>query len=215
MSRRTRALAFLAAAALCALLAATVAGRYRAAAEGRYGELRPVVVARAELPAGMVIGPKQLRAGLELRRVPSAFVPPGTLQRPDQALGQAPAATIAAGSYVVGSQLDVPLPEAPPTPGAGAGRSPIQVAVTGAEALSVGGAAPEGGRVDVVIAQRSGLGNRARTYVAARGVRLLALRGPGQAGSGWSATLAVTREQALELIEAEAAARQIRLLPRG
>ncbi len=213
MSRRARAIAFLAAAALCALLAATVAGRYRSAAEGRYGDLRPVVVATADLAAGTVIGPKQV-AELAVRRVPASFVPPGTLRSPDEALGQAPGATISAGSYLVGSQLALPLPAAPQTPGAGRGRSPVQVAVTGAEALTFGGASPEGTRVDVVIAQRSGLGNSARTYVAASGVRLLALRSPQGAGEGWSATLAVGREQALELIEAEAAAREIRLLPR-
>lgn len=213
MSRRARAIGFLAAAALCALLAATVAGRYRSAAEGRYGDLRPVVVATADLAAGAVIGPKQIPE-LAVRRVPASFVPPGTLRSPDEALGQAPGATISAGSYLVGSQLALPLPEVPQAPGAGRGRSPVQVAVTGAEALTFGGASPEGARVDVVIAQRSGLGNSARTYVAASGVRLLALRSPQGAGEGWSATLAVGREQALELIEAEAAAREIRLLPR-
>jgi hypothetical protein len=49
-------------------------------------------------------------------------------------------------------------------------------------------------------------------------VRLLALReqrpvAPGPSG-GWAATLALTRRQALELIEAESFARAIRLLPR-
>jgi hypothetical protein len=88
------------------------------------------------------------------------------------------------------------------------------VAVAGAEALLVGGADPEGGRVDVVVARRGGLGQSARTYVAGEGVRLLALRGPKGAGDGWSATLAVRRDLALALIEAEAGGREIRLLPR-
>lgn len=215
MSRRRRAIAFLGASVLCALLAAVLAGRYRSAAESRYGELRQVVVATAELAAGEVIGPKQAGARLARRRVPAGFVPPGTLRDPAEAIGQEPAATIVAGSYVIASQLAVPLPEAPRVPGAGAGRSPVQVGVIGAAALAAAGGAPDGARVDVVIAQRSGLGNRARTYVAAEGVRLLELRRPGMAGEGWSATLAVNRRQALELIEAEAAARQIRLLPRG
>src|SRR5262249_39862681 len=52
VSRRARALAFLAAAVVCALLAATIAGRYRARVDARYGPLRPVVVAGARLPAG-------------------------------------------------------------------------------------------------------------------------------------------------------------------
>ena len=212
MSRRARAIAFGGAAVLCALLAATVAGRYRTAADTRYGELRHVLVAGSELTAGEVIGPKQA-SSLTVRRVPAAFVPPGSLSSPEEALGQAPGATISAGSYVVGSQLALPLPQAPAVAGAGRGRTPIQVAVTGAEALTLDGASPEGTRVDVVIAQRSGLGNAARTYVAATAVRLLALRSPQGAGQGWSATLAVARDEALELIEAEAAAREIRLLP--
>ena len=132
---------------------------------------------------------------------------------PDGALGQAPSATISAGSYVVASQLSLPLPEGPAVIAAGRGRTPVQVGVTGAEALTLDGASPEGTRVDVVIAQRSGLGNDAKTYVAATAVRLLALRSPQGAGQGWSATLAVGRKEALELIEAEAAAREIRLLP--
>ena len=55
---------------------------------------------------------------------------------------------------------------------------------------------------------------RGRTYVAATGVRVLALSGPPGPGEGWSATLALTRSQALELIGAEGGAREIRLLPR-
>jgi len=49
-------------------------------------------------------------------------------------------------------------------------------------------------------------------------VRLLALTqqdpgGPGPA-AGWSASLALTRSEALRLIEAESFARSVRLLPR-
>jgi hypothetical protein len=44
-------------------------------------------------------------------------------------------------------------------------------------------------------------------------VRLLALGGAGPEG-GSQATLALTEEQALDLIAAEGTARQIRLLPR-
>lgn len=200
------------AAILCAIGAATIAGRYRTAADARYGDLRPVLVASSDIPAGTLIGPEQA-SELSVRRVPASFVPPGALRRPEQALGRAPGAAIPAGSYVIGAQLEVPAPATPTAPGAGQGRSPVQVSVTGAEALTFGGAAPEGSRVDVVIAQRSGLGNDAKTYVAASGVRLLALRAPQGSGLGWSATLALNRDQALELIEAEAAAREIRLLP--
>jgi Flp pilus assembly protein CpaB len=88
------------------------------------------------------------------------------------------------------------------------------VAVAGADALTVGGTAPEGGRVDVVVARQAGLGRSARAHIAATAVRLLALRSPAGPGESWSATLAVTARQALDLIGAQSAGREIRLLPR-
>lgn len=212
MSRRARAAVLLAAALLCAGLAAAIAGRYRSGVSAQYGGLRSVVVAVAELPAGKPIGPKEVRRALVLRRIPARFVPPDALRHRADALGRAPAALLPAGSYVLSSQLVVPGPERAPVPGAGRGRQPVQIAVDGGEALTLGGS-PEGGRVDVVVSEQSGLGRRGRTYVAASGVRLLTLVEPPGPGQKWSATLALTRSQALELIGAETGARQIRLLP--
>jgi Flp pilus assembly protein CpaB len=214
VSRRARALAFLTAAVICAILAATVAGRYRSRVEARYGPLRPVVVASAELPAGEPIGVERASGTLSVRRVPASFIPPGALIRPADALGRAPGATIPAGSYVIGAQLAIPRPEEPRSPDVGQGRRPVDVAVAGANALTVGGEPPEGTRVDVVVARQAGLGNSARAYIAATGVRLLALRSPAGPGESWSATLAVTEQQALSLIGAQSAGREIRLLPR-
>jgi Flp pilus assembly protein CpaB len=214
--RRGRALVFLLAALVCAGLAATVAGRYRSGVDARYGPLRPVVVARAELSPGKAMGPAEVHRELEVRRVPTSFVPHGALQAAVDALGRTPAATIPAGSYVLAAQLVVPQPQARPAgpAGVGPGLRPVQVPVTGGEALTIGDGSPEGSRVDVVVSEQSGLGRRGRTFVAVEAVRLLALDGPGGPGEGWSATLALTRSQALELIAAETAAREIRLLPR-
>jgi Flp pilus assembly protein CpaB len=214
VSRRTRALVFLIAALACAALAATVAGRYRSRVEARYGPLRPVVVATAELPAGQPIGVERAGAALVVRRVPASFVPPGALVRPADAMGRAPGATIPAGSYVLGAQLAVPKADAPRAPGVGQGLRPVEVAVAGAQALTVGGAAPEGSHVDVVVSRQAGLGRSARAHIAATAVRLLALQSPGGPGESWSATLAVTEQQALDLIGALSAGREIRLLPR-
>jgi hypothetical protein len=86
--------------------------------------------------------------------------------------------------------------------------------VAGAEALLVDGNPPEGRWVDVVVSRQAGLGTSARAYIAATAVKLLALKGPGASGEGWSATLAVSEEQALALIGAQSAGREIRLLPR-
>jgi Flp pilus assembly protein CpaB len=214
VSRRARALAFLAAAAVCAVLAAGVAGRYRSRVEARSGPLRPALVAVDELPAGKPIGVEGAQSALAVRRVPASFVPPGALSRAGDALGRAPGATIPAGSYVLGAQLAVPQAEAPHRPGVGKDLRPLEVAVAGAQALTVDGSAPEGARVDVVVARQAGLGRGARAYIAATGVRLLALQSPSGPGEGWSATLAVTEQQALALIGAQSAGHEIRLLPR-
>jgi Flp pilus assembly protein CpaB len=214
VSRRSRAIVFLIAALVCAALAATVAGRYRSRVEARYGPLRPVVVATSELPAGQPIGVEQAGAALAVRRVPASFVPPDALVRPADVLGRAPGATIPAGSYVLGAQLAVPKPHTPRVRGVGQGLRPVEVAVAGAQALTVGGGAPEDSRVDVVISRQAGLGRSARAYIAATAVRLLALQSPGGPGESWSATLAVTQQQALDLIGAQSAGREIRLLPR-
>jgi Flp pilus assembly protein CpaB len=214
VSRRTRALVFLIAALVCAALAATVAGRYRSRVEARYGPLQPVVVATSELAAGQPIGVERAGAALAVRRVPASFVPPGALVRAADALGQAPGATIPAGSYVLGAQLAVPKPDVPRAPGVGQGLRPVEVAVAGAQALTVGGGAPEGSLVDVVVSRQAGLGHSARASIAATGVKLLALQSPGGPGESWSATLAVTEQQALDLIGAQSAGREIRLLPR-
>jgi Flp pilus assembly protein CpaB len=215
VSRRARALLFLVAALVCALLAAMVAGRYRSRVEGRYGPLRPVLVSTAELPAGQPIGADGAAPALSVRRVPASFIPPGALTQPADALGRSPSATIPSGSYVLAAQLAVPKAGARSTPGVGQGLRPVQVAVAGAEALTVGDGSPEGSRVDVVVSRQAGLGRSATARIAATDVRLLALQSPPGPGEGWSATLAVTEQQALSLIGAQSAGREIRLLPRS
>jgi Flp pilus assembly protein CpaB len=213
VSRRTRALVFLVAAIICALLAALVAGHYRSRLEGRYGPLRPVVVTTTELPAGEPIDVQRIGSALAVRRVPASFAPPGVLVHPADALGRAPSATIPSGSYVLDVQLAVPHAEATPRPGVGQGLRPLEVSVAGAQALTVGGS-PEGGQVDVVVSRQAGLGRTATARIAVSRVKLLALQSPAGPGESWSATLAVTEQQALSLIGAQSAGREIRLLPR-
>ena len=207
MSRRTRAIAFGVVAAICAAVAATIADGYGTSVANQFGELRPVVVSGAALRPGAPIGPRDLR-GLEVRRVPVRFAPPDALSSPQQAVGKAPATPIPSGSYLLASQLSVPRArERQARPELERGRRPVQVAVTGAEALAATGGSPEGSRVDVVVTTEPGPGGRGRTYVAAEGVELLALRegGGGVGDDGltatgdWSATLALTRAEALEL----------------
>jgi Flp pilus assembly protein CpaB len=206
-------------AAGCAALAGTIANGYGASVAASFGPLRPVVVARGELSAGQPIGPRVLADRLELRRVPARFVPTGAISMPQAALGREPAAVIPAGSYLLAAQLRVPEASGGGQgPGLASGRRPVEIAISGGEALFAAGASPEGSHVDVVVTTEPRGPGPGHTYVAAAAVQLLGLRkqepvGPGPA-SGWSATLALTRSEALRLIEAESFARGVRLLAR-
>jgi len=208
MSRRGRSLVFLLGAGLAALCAAAIADGYGERVARGYGELHPVLVAGDDLPAGAAIDP----GALELRRVPDRFTPPGALRSAAEALGLEPVAPVPAGSYLLATQLRPPTDEAGPA--LARGRRPVEIAVSGADALLVAGGQPVGAKVDVVVtAEPSGSGD-GRTYVAAAGVPLLAL-GPGEDGPGGSsaATLGLTRGQALRLIAAQSYARRVTVLP--
>jgi len=216
MSRRGRALAFLTGALLAAGLAALIADTYGSRLASGYGPLRPVVVLAAELRAGRAVGPEEISAVLEVRRVPARFVPPGALTAPGDALGLAPTATLPAGSYLLATQLRPPRRRS--SPGLGGDRRPVEISVSGAAALLAAGPAPAGRRVDVVVTTEPSGSGPGRTYVAAAGVPLIAL-GPGADGPGpgglSAATLALTRQQALRLIAAESFARKLTLMPEG
>ncbi|HEX7058460.1 MAG TPA: SAF domain-containing protein [Solirubrobacterales bacterium] len=218
MSRRGRALAFLLLALAAAAIAAGVANGYGSRVAHSYGELRPATILVTPLPAGRPIGPKELSTAIEVRRVPMRFVPSGTLTSPTDALGLIPKATLPAGSYLLAAQLRRPGGRGPVPAGLGEGLRPVEIAVSGADALLAIGRSVGGTSVDVVVTKEpSGVG-RGRTYVAASRVPLIAL-GPGPDGPGpgglSSATLGLTKHQALVLIAAENFARQVTLLPRG
>jgi Flp pilus assembly protein CpaB len=219
LSRRARAVAFLALAAGLAALAAVVANGYGSSLARSFGPLRDVVVASRDMPAGVPIGRAELSHSLEIRRIPARFIPPGALSVPQEALGQEPAIVLPAGSYLIATQLRSPAAgHAHGRPQLAHGRRPVEIAISGGGALLATGGSPDGSKVDVVVITEPRGPGPGHTYVAAAGVRLLALTqqdpaGPGPA-LGWSATLALTRDQALELIEAESFARGVRLLPR-
>jgi hypothetical protein len=127
---------------------------------------------------------------------------------------------VVAAPLLPGAYLGAPQLRASPAPGRkpsrlGSGRSPVEIAVSGADALLVEGARPAGARVDVIVTSEPGSG-AGRAFVAAHGVPLLALRpgsdGPGPGGTA-AATLGLTRRQALRLIAAESFARKLTLVP--
>src|SRR3954452_17220690 len=205
-----------------------MASGYRSDLTAQLGPLRPVLVAGRALAAHRAITPAVAGRSLEIRPIPQRFIPPGALATTRQALGQAPAAPIPAGAYVLAPQLRAPgsRHSSDHVSPVGPGREPVAIAVSAAGALSTGGADPVGGRVDVIVTtEPGGASATGRTYVAAAGVRLLDLHAGGGGGTidagapvgsgGWTATLALTRPQALKLIEAESFAREIRLIGGG
>jgi Flp pilus assembly protein CpaB len=213
MSRRTRAAVFFALAVFAAAAAAAIVAGYGSSVARGYGPLRRVVVLEASLPAGRAIGPEEVASRLDVRRVPVRFVPAGALAVPSDALGLVPRGPAPAGSYLLAAQLRAPRPAR--RPGLGGGRRPVEISVSGADALLALGR-PAGARVDVVVTSEPTGPGPGRTYVAASGVPLLAL-GPGEDGPGpggtSAATLGLTRSQALRLIAAESFARKLTLLP--
>ena len=215
MSRRARALAFGLLAVAAAAVAAAMADGYGSSIARSYGPLRRVVVARRPLPAGRPIGPAAMSA-LEVRRVPVRFVPPGTLGQADQAMGLEPRGGIRPGSYVTRSSLRPPGGSAAHGPRLHSGQRPVEIRVSGAGGLLFDGAQSHGSLVDVVVTSEPTGAGAGRTYVEAAGVPLLALdpaaTSPGP-GATATATLGLTRRQALDLIAAENFARQVTLLP--
>jgi Flp pilus assembly protein CpaB len=216
MSRRSRAVGFLALALVAAALAAGIADSYGSKVARGYGPLRDVVIATRALPGGKPVAPAVAADDLEARRVPVKFVPAGALRSPAQAIGLVPAVDLSAGSYLLASQLHPPTSGR--SPAIGAHRQPVEISVSGADALLATGTAERGARVDVVVTAEPSAAGPGKTYVAATAVPLLGL-GPGADGPGpggtAAATLALTREQALRLIAAESFARKLTLLLAG
>ncbi len=217
MRRRRRALAFLLAALLSAAGAAAIADGYGAGAASGYGPLQPVVVVENALAAGRRLGAVEIGSDLALRRVPRRFAPPGALAAPEEALGLVALAPLPAGSYLLGAQLGAGRTRAHRRR-LGSGRHPVEIAVSGADALLAAGSSPAGAKVDVVVTSEPQGRGPGRTYVAAARVPLLALR-PGAEGPGpgtiSAATMGLTRREALRLIAAESFARKVTLLPEG
>jgi Flp pilus assembly protein CpaB len=218
VSRRARAIVFLGLAFLTAALAAGIADSYGSRVASGYGPLRQVVIATKSLEAESALGAADIARGLEARRVPVRFVPAGALRDPREALGLAPTIELEPGSYLVASQLRARQPRSEPRGTLGPSRRPVEIAVSGAEALLATGASVAGARVDVIVTTEPSGSGPGRTYVAATAVPLLAL-GPGADGPGpggtAAATLALTKRQALRLIAAESFARKLTLLPEG
>lgn len=215
MSRRSRAVVFLAAACVAAVAAAAIADGYGKRVARGYGEMRSVVVTSEDLREGEPMDSRAVAAALEVRRVPVRFVPPAALVDPAEAGGFVAATPVPAGSYLLATQLRPPH-ASHVAPGLAQGRRPVELNVGGAGALSAFGTQPVGSKVDVVVTTEPSGSGDGRTYVAAAAVPLLALGAGGEGDPGEAnVTLGLTRGQALRLLAAESFARRITVIPGG
>lgn len=213
MSRRARAIVFLAGSLLAAAVAATLANGYGRSVAAGYGRLRPVVAVAAGLKKGRTIDPRLASGHLEVRRVPLRFAPPDALSSPAQAIGLEPIVSIAVGAYLTAGELRPPRVGIV-GPDLGGGRRPVEIAVSGAGALTALAAQPVRTRVDVVVTTEPSGSGSGRAYLAAEAVPLLALAPAAGAAAGEAtATLGLTRPQAIQLIEAESFARRVTVIP--
>ncbi len=220
MTRRSKAIGFTILAVLCAIASASIASGYRDSVDEQLGELRTVVVVAEPLSPGRALTRRELERSLELREVPVRFAPPDALVDPGEAFGKKPFVPVPRLPTCSPRSSARPGGDEPDSPQLGSDLSPVEITVTGAGALA-GVAGSPGTRVDVVVAGEPVTGGRARVSVAAADVRLIALEPatPEEAtsagGDSWNATLALSRPEALKLIEAENFAREVRLIPAG
>jgi pilus assembly protein CpaB len=214
VSRRTRGLALLGAAAACAGLAASSVSRYTNDVRAQVGPLVPVVVARTELRRGTAITPGGAARALEVRRIPARYAPPRALASISGAVGFRLAVALQPGDYV--SDLTLTSRGGGARAGDAGGRT-VEVAVAGAGSLE--GAFQPGTHVDVLITSDRG-GGPGRTYLALQDAELLAfagstaVAGAGETGKA-TAALRVSLRQAVLLTAAQNFARELRLVPRS
>lgn len=211
MTRRRRAILLIALAAGAAILAVSLVKGYSTSVVDSYGAMRPVIVVTRAIDAGKKVTPRLASDSFEIRQVPARFAPAGTVPNQADAIGFETAGPLFVGSYLTANLLKAPHADRKPSAGPGPGRHAVEIAVSGAGALT--GAA---GRVDVLVTTEPRTTGSGRTYVAARDVPLIAISATGESDAGpglTQVTLALTRAQAIELVEAESFARKVTILP--
>lgn len=199
------------AASIAAITGAVTVVGYTDSVSGRFGSLRPVVVTTSAIERGRALTSQVAQRSLQVRRIPSRFVPAGTLTDPSGALGLVSSVDLPPGTYLSAGILRPPgkqTPRARPY----AGLHPVEVTVQGAGAIS-----PEGGRFDVLVTPLSDRGPGG-TRVVTRSAVVVGTSPMDESGSGSPSarvTLAVRRADAIRLIDAEARGERLTLLAVG
>lgn len=217
MSRRRRAALLLGLALLLGGLAAGDVARREARLDRSLGPLIPVLVARADLPAGTRLS----AARLAVRRVPARYAPADAVGGIAEAAGARTAVPLTGGGYVTVGAL------ARDGEGPASGRSAVGPGERVAEVLAAGSAelVRPGGRVDVLVTREGAAEGTGETTLALEDVEVLAAApatesaGAADAtttpGARVTASLRVTLRQAVYLAAAQSFAREVRLLPRA
>jgi pilus assembly protein CpaB len=208
VSRRRRAFALAGLALLLGALAASdVAGR-EAALDRRLGPAVPVVVARADLPAGRMVH----TSDLAVRHVPARYAPAAAFSDPAQAAGLRTTAAVVHGTDL----LPALLADSEAADGA-----TLRPGERVADLVAAGPAKliRPGGHVDVLVTRAGRDGESGSTSLALEDVEVLAAA-PADSDSESGArkvavSLRVTVRQAVYLAAAQSFAREIRLLPRA
>lgn len=202
MSRTRRGVLLVGLAMILGGLAASDVARREAATARRLGPSVPVVVARTDLAPGTQLSERHLA----VRRMPARYASPGAAMATAEVVGGTLLAAVTAGAPVgagllqAAGEADAPVRR---------GERAVPLLATGAAEMIV-----PGSRVDVLVTRESG------TRLALQDVEVLtaapAEGAPEPAGAPRVAvTLRVRLRQAVALTEAEAFAREIRLLPRA
>lgn len=219
MNRRVRAALFAGLALASALLAVGLTGRYGDTVAAQFGEPQPVAVAKVALRTGTRISAKRAEGAFTIQRIPARFVPGDTISDPRELIGATLGGPMSRGSFLTTSLIRQGPRRQPQAKSLDPKLRAVDLAVTGAGALGATGQDPIGRRVDVVVTTEPGVTGRGRTFQAAADVPLLALASSNRdvvdGAPVWMATLALTKTQALRLIDAENFARQVRLLLAG
>lgn len=197
MSRARRGSLLIGLSMLLGGLAASDVGRREAALAARLGPAVEVVVAREDLAPGTEIAEEHLA----VRRVPRRYAPVGAALAPAEVLGGELAVAVVRGGPV-GSAL---LAASGGRARMRSGERAVPLVAAGAAEMIVPGAS-----VDVLVTHERG------TEVALRGAEVLTSSSVQETSGAprVAVTLRVRLEQAVALAEAEAFAREIRVLAR-
>lgn len=216
MNRRRRLLLTAGAASVAAITGAITVAGYTDSLAGRFGPLRPVVVATAPIEAGRVITRATVGRSMETRRIPSRFVPAGALSVRDGAIGLESVIDLPPGAYITSGLLRPPS-EADrrhrERSTASSGLHQVEVTIQGAGAIT-----PGSDRFEVLVTPLGDRGGPGRTRVVSRSAMIVSRTAIDTSGADTTSarvTLAVPRRQAIRLIDAEAGGERMTLLAAG